>query len=107
MVLINIGLAVTGEMYQVSPRLANWAVQRQGVRVLRSEVKHSDTEPTFVAELDRPLTDNEAYWVSVILAQEAVAQSVDGVGELHGPNAVAWRPFDPAKFLTFTEGKEL
>lgn len=106
MVTINIGLYAAGCPTLVSPRLVLWALRQQGVAVLRYVVKPSSTEPTFVGELGRPLTREEGYRLSVLLCQEAIAQQADGQGELLGPMAKEWGPFDPNLFLTFTEGEE-
>lgn len=96
---VNIGLDIPGGG-KVAPEEAVAALRKIGVEVTESAVHQSDTEQTLVAHLDRALTPEEANAVSVALKQEAIAQMHEGEGELHGPKAADWRPFNPAYFLT-------
>ena len=98
-VLVNIGLA-TNDGKGVTSEQVRAALDSTGVSIVRDAVRQSGTEPTFVAELSRALSDEEAAGVSWLLDQEAIAQCVDGAGELHGPKAANWRPFNPEYFLT-------
>jgi len=103
--LINIGLD-TPDGRGISAPEAITMLKSIGVQVLSHSVHKSDTEQTVVARLSRALTPAEANDVSLKLRQEAIGQLVDGKGELYGPKAAEWRPFDPARFLT-TDGTRL
>ena len=96
--IINVGLAVS-DGTTIAPAQVRAALEALGVTVLAREVRQSVTEPTYIASLERPLTPVEADWLSTVLRREAVAQKVDGVGELYGPGAAQWRPFNPEFFL--------
>lgn len=96
--VVNIGLKV-GETGSITPEEAIQALRNVGVQVQVSTVRTSATEPTLVARLDRALTPPEAHALAVALNQEAIAQVAGGVGELYGPNAAAWRPFNSEFFL--------
>lgn len=99
-VLMNIGLAVN-DGSKITPETAKAAVEKLGAQIISEQVRQSNTEPTLILKLSRPLTPEEANKLSVSLKQEAVAQRVDGVGEIYGPQAENWRPFNPDYFLTF------
>lgn len=102
--IINIGLSLAesgeGGLLSVDEVLTVLAAV-DAAPVLRWTIQQSDTEPTFVAELARPLTDAEAYSISVALRQDCIAQRVGDVGSLHGPRAAKWAPFNPAYFIDF------
>lgn len=100
--VVNIGLA-TNDGKGITSEQAIDALKAVGVDVQASEVKQSGTEPTLVATLSRPLTPAEADKLSADLNQEAIAQKVGDVGELYGPGAENWRPFNDEFFLTPTE----
>lgn len=102
---VNIGLKV-GESGSISAQEAMQALARKGVKITQSAVHQSGTEPTLVAHLDRALTPEEAHAVSAELHQEAIAQHTPEGGELHGPGAEAWRPFQGKYFLKMN-GKPL
>jgi predicted GNAT family acetyltransferase len=97
--VVNIGLKV-GENDKITRGEAEAALRAKGVDIVSSNVHESNTEPTLVARLSRPLTTSEAHDVSTKLKQESIAQLVGQKGELHGPNAEQWRPFNPDYFLT-------
>lgn len=80
-----------------------YALRLAGVHVLSSAVLASDTEPTLVADILPALSAERAHLIADALEQEAIAQRVDGVGELHGPAARLWRPFNPAYFLDLSQ----
>jgi hypothetical protein len=101
--LVNIGLH-TADGRGVTKEAALAALKGAGVRVSENAVHQSDTEPTLVARLDRPLTAEEAHRVSEALGQESIAQKSGGKGELYGPGADKWRPFQDKYFLDM-EGK--
>jgi len=98
--LVNIGLAVrNGRPVPPSHAIAALSVIG-GEAPLAARVIQSDTEPTLVAELRRPLTALAAHEIAAHLKQDAVAQWDGRDGQLYGPNATAWGEFDPAFFLT-------
>ena len=95
---VNIGLDIPGGgTLSVDEVLA--ALTAAGVKVGQHAVHKSNTEQTVVASLDRALTPEEAHALSVALKQEAIAQMSNGQGELYGPQAENWRPFNPEYFL--------
>jgi hypothetical protein len=105
-VVINIGLDINGGE-RLAPRAALAALERAGVRPLSAKIAQSDREPTLIVELDRSLHPHEAHALSESLQQEAIAQVDEhGVGELHGPGADKWRPFNGDYFID-PSGKRL
>jgi hypothetical protein len=62
-------------------------------------LKTSDSEPTLIVEIARPLSTHELFYLAEQLNQGAIAQMVGDDGELVGPRASQWGPFDPAKFI--------
>lgn len=103
---VNIGLAVN-DGSTIKPTHALAALRAVGgVRALIGRVFCSDTEPTLVAEIDRPLNAAAAYEVARYLRQDAIAQWDGREGDLYGPNAAAWGDFNPAFFLTL-DGRRL
>lgn len=103
--MVNIGLDARGQCVAAS---AAEAVLRVigGANILRSTVRQSDTEPTLIAEIARPLNATAAYEVARQLGQDAIAQWDGREGNLYGPAAAAWGPFDPHFFLTL-DGRRL
>lgn len=95
---VNIGLNVN-DGTTITPDEARAALKAAGVKIESDAVHQSNTESTLVAKLDRPLTEKEAVAVSTALRQEAIAQHDGKAGELYGPKADAWRPFNPDYFL--------
>lgn len=70
------------------------------VAVLAVEEALSETENTAVITVSRALTELELELVCDILQQEAVAQWSEAEGgQLAGPMADQWGPFNPAYFL--------
>lgn len=102
---VNIGLA-TSDGPALSPAHA-LAVLRTvgGANILRASVQPSDTEPTLVAEVSRPLYAASAFAVADALHQDAIAQWDGRDGQLYGPAASAWGEFDPAFFVTLDGGR--
>jgi hypothetical protein len=96
---INIGLDIpTGGKVKTLGALAS--VRALGVKITDHAVWDSNTEPTLVVQLDRPLTPEEGNSLSTELQQEAIAQRYeDGTGDLFGPKAEAWGPYNPDFFL--------
>jgi len=100
---LNIGLNIGDGTRTVSPTAVRAALALTGAVILASAVLQSTTEPTFVADIDKPLTEAQATLIAFALQQEAIAQVVDGQGELYGPGADAWRPFNRDYFLTLEQ----
>lgn len=103
--IVNIGLAVN-DGTTIKPEHAA-AVLRAvgGVRTLLARVEQSDTEPTLVAEITPPLNAAGGYAVAEHLKQDAIAQWDGREGQLYGPNADAWAPFNPEFFVTLDGGR--
>lgn len=95
--LVNIGLDIPGGG-KLDPAVALDALKNAGVTM--SKVLQSKSEPTLVAQLQRPLSADEAHLISLALKQESIAQLSGGVGQLHGPSAAKWGPFNPEFFFT-------
>lgn len=102
--MIDVGLA-TNDGAGITEAQVRAELDKLGIQVIESGTHQSGTEPTFAARLSRPLTPEEAHQFSVDLKQEAVAQVVGGQGELYGPQAENWKPFNPDYFLTPEGGK--
>ena len=100
--ILNIGLHVNGKP-ELTPAQVLCAVWKTGSLILAHTVKESTTEPTVVLEIARPLNRTEGELVANELRQEAIAQLHKGTGELFGPKAQEWGPFNPEFFLTFEE----
>jgi len=101
--IVNIGLDIPGGG-KLKPKEVEDALKKIGVKIEQSEIKKSNTEDTVVASLSRPLTPDEADIISRELKQEAIVQKVgEEAGELYGPQAEKWGPFNEEYFLNFTE----
>lgn len=98
--LLNIGLHIGDGTEKLKPEVVLEALKSRGLNVKRFEIAQSKTEPTLIAELDRPLSEVEGKEIAVALRQDAIAQSLPGnVGALYGPKAEEWGPFNPEFFL--------
>lgn len=97
--VLNIGLA-RNDGGCVTPEEAlsvlRWTLGRQ---VGSWTVAISDTEPTLICDLDAKLSPAEGELLAERLHQDCVAQFDGFDGQLYGPNAAAWKPFNPAYFL--------
>ncbi len=94
---VNIGLHTNDGKMLTKPEVRA-ALKAAGVKITRESLVKSNSEPTLVASLDRPLSPAEAHQVSVALRQEAIAQRSNGKGELYGPDAEKWKPFNKDYF---------
>lgn len=104
---LNIGHKVGNET-KLTPERVRAALEKRGVQLVSEEVHEAegaDDERTSIIQLDRALTPEEANEVSIELEQESIAQRVGNKGELYGPSAEKWRPFDPARFKEPGKGK--
>lgn len=100
--IINIGLhfVFKGIEYSNSVSRVTRALKTiPNLDIIESVVRQSNTEPTFIATLSRPLSHLEAYWVSEELDQDCIAQYANGIGRLYGPKAEEWGQFNPDYFL--------
>lgn len=98
-VVLNIGHKI-GDEVKLDAAAVNAALEKRGVKVRAHEVREPDPsnpydERTSVVQINRPLTPEEAHDVSDELGQMAIAQRVDGEGDLHGPGKMEW---DGGKF---------
>ncbi len=99
--VLNIGLA-TRDGGSITAKQALDVLRWQlGRTVLDWTVAQSATEPTLVAEIDAKLSPLEGEHLAERLRQDCVAQFDGFNGQLYGPNAEAWGPFNPAYFLLF------
>ena len=106
-ILLNIGLSTKevkgGGLLTEDVVLS--ALAKLGLNVDSMPVHPSDTEPTAVPAIDRPLTQEEGDDLSARLNQEAIVQRMpDGSGMLFGPKADEWGPYNPAYFV-MADGK--
>ena len=103
--IVNIGLKIeTGG--EITADEARAALNTLGTPALQSAVHQSETELTLVAVLPRALTSDEANKLAVDLKQQAIVQVVNGRGELYGPMAAEWGPFNPDLFYLL-DGRKL
>lgn len=101
MILLNIGEGING-----GERKLTFARVYAGLRLVLAEpviatYAKSESEWTFVIQIERRLTDRELLDLSTVLEQEAIAQydTYTVRGDLIGPLADKWGPFDPKQFL--------
>lgn len=100
--LLNIGLSTAelgdGGLLAVGDVVA--AVEAYGAGVVGTFTQQSDSEQTAVLALSRPLTREEGDALSASLQQEAIVQrDPSGSGELFGPMADNWGPYNPEFFV--------
>lgn len=102
--LVNIGLDIpTGGT--LDPQQVREALTALGVNISAENIAQSDSEQTFIGQLDRALTPDEAFALSEQLGQEAIAQYGEQGGGLFGPQAANWGDFNPEFFLDLTGGR--
>lgn len=100
---VNIGLADPQGGGDLTPAQVIEALRAVGAEVEVSHVYSSDTEPTLVVKIKQALTKEQGDQVSEMLGQEAIAQRTDDEqGQLFGPMAEQWGPYNPAYFVTTT-----
>ena len=99
MPLINIGLHKnTGGIIPVATALT--MLRSGGAPITDWEVIESDSEPTLVAALESGLEAEFLNTLSIALAQDCVAYVDREGGNLYGPKADEWGPFNAAYFFT-------
>lgn len=103
--IVNIGMDIPGGGKLTEKRILG-ALKKAGVDVVDRAIHRSNTENTVVATLSRPLSKEEADGLSRTLKQDAIVQFHNGAGELYGPKAADWGPFNPEYFLTL-DGKRM
>jgi hypothetical protein len=96
--MLNIGLKKQDGSI-MHPEEAISALMGMGAKVVNSSVQQSNTEPTLVATISKPLSEEDAHTLSEGLDQQSIAQLHKGKGELYGPGAEEWRPFNPEYFM--------
>lgn len=98
--MLNIGLKVGKTNEDISPVSVMQALHDHGVQVEDHTIHQSETEPTFVARTTKKLTKAQGDKLSKALGQEAIAErNPDGSGQLHGPKAGEWGPYNPDYFM--------
>jgi hypothetical protein len=95
---LNVGLARPLGGYNSRVQVLD-LVRGLGITVLKSRVVQSDSELTVVLELADTLTEGDALLLCHDLGQEAIAQFAGGRGELLGPAADQWLPFNAHYFF--------
>lgn len=101
MILLNIGEQINGgERKLTFPRVYAALRLADAAPVIATYGKAE--EWTFIIQLEKRLSEIQLHDVATVLEQEAIAQydTETQRGELGGPKASAWGPFDPARFLT-------
>lgn len=97
-ILANIGLHVN-DGSTITTQDVMSALKAAGADIIESAVHQSATEPTMVVSLAKAMTREQAEGVAKALRQEAIAQLAVGEGNLFGPMAKAWEPFDAKQFI--------
>lgn len=103
--ILNVGLH-SNKGGNISVTRALRELRANAVDVASYRVIQSDSEPTLVAELVRPVGPATLYFVSESLEQDCVAYVDSKGGALHGPLASNWGEFNPHYFFT-PSGKRL
>lgn len=96
--IVNIGLA-TNDGKGITVAQVITMMKSRGAQIVAHAVHQSDSEQTLVATLATPLDAADAAALSDALDQDAIAQIVHGQGELYGPRAAQWQPFNGDYFL--------
>ncbi len=107
-VLLNVGTERrVGDTVSAS-EVRDWLQDRGFLPVHAGTFTHKNDvqELTHVFVLTRPLSEREAYQFCHAFGQDAIAQFDGRKGELLGPKAADWGPFNPVFFLDAT-GKPL
>ena len=87
---LNIGLKV-GDEVGLTPAQVIKAVKARGGKVLEHRIVDSDSQPTVIIQLERPMPGDRLAALSDELGQDAIAQRFsDGTGELQGPRTENW-----------------
>jgi len=102
---INIGLAIGDRLDAITEARALEALlAHTGDNPITYVVTQSATERTLVAVLEEPATDGALWALCAELEQDCIAQQIEGLpGQLVGPRAAEWAPFDPTQFISWDE----
>lgn len=98
---LNIGLdtSAAGDGAPLSVDQVREALAAVGVKAEAIDVQQSASEPTAIVRIAQPLTAEQGDAVSRALKQEAIAQRRGEEGDLFGPKAEEWGPYNPDYFL--------
>ncbi len=100
---VNIGLVDPKGGPNLKPEDVLAAMREIGAEVEASTIFTSDTEPTLVVKINGILSKEQGDRLSEMLGQEAIAQRTDDEkGQLFGPMAEKWGPYNPDYFVTST-----
>lgn len=100
---VNIGLANPKGGADLKPEDVLAALKEVGAEVEASSLFTSDSEPTLVIKINGVLSQEQGDRLSEMLGQEAIAQRTDDEkGQLFGPMAEKWGPYNPDLFITST-----
>lgn len=100
---VNIGLANPKGGADLKPDEVLAALKEVGAEVEGSSLFTSDSEPTLVIKINGVLSKEQGDRLSEMLGQEAIAQRTDDEkGQLFGPMAEAWGPYNADLFVTST-----
>lgn len=104
---LNIGLAVGDRDAAVTERRALDAIlARTGDTTITYAIVQSATEKTLVAVLEEAATDDALWAMCADLEQDCIAQQVEGQpGQLVGPRAGEWGPFNPEYFISWDDAR--
>jgi hypothetical protein len=110
-VILNIGLIRADNKLPLNPLFVEQYLNHLGLEVRDFKIFQSDSEPTAVVVVrtsDSPLFTNATALNARFLQQEAIARysPEHNRGELFGPKADAWGPFNPQFFL-MPDGRRL
>lgn len=105
LLLVNVGLAVSGQALPLHPSTVLSLLAESGFRVLSHRVAQSATEPTLIALVLPPEDWHDSlYILSCHTRQDCIAvQFPDGSGLLVGPGTRIWGTFDPVLFLPLVD----
>lgn len=111
-VILNIGLIRADNKLPLNPLFVEQYLSHIGLDVREFKIFQSDSEPTAVVVIrttgNQPVFASQLRTISEFLKQDAIAfySPHTGRGELFGPKADAWGPFNPQYFL-LPDGRRL
>jgi hypothetical protein len=111
-VILNIGLIRADNKLPLNPLFVEQYLNHLGLEVRDFKIFQSDSEPTAVVVIrqdkSNPLCTQDLREIAEFLYQDAIAwyYPAHSRGELFGPKAEAWGPFNPQYFL-MPDGRRL
>lgn len=100
---VNVGLSDPKGGADLKPEDVLAAMKEIGADVEASSIFTSSSEPTLVVKINGVLSKEQGDRLSEMLGQEAIAQRTDDEkGQLFGPMAEKWGPYNPDYFVTST-----